>query len=133
MRLSSTVCNSSCCSFSFECSFCGRQHLTSKPIPPGQRTASYWPDKSGYNPGKSITLDNQSRQILDNNEGGRSYSSTAELPLDATADMTENEAFVVLDSAITDSNSLESGEDLARAFTYNDRPDHYPYQIDDND
>ena len=120
MSLSSTVCTSSCCSFSYECGICGRQRLTSKPIPPGQRTAAQWPDKSGYNPGKSLTTDHQARHILDSNtDSSNPRSTNTVLSLDATADLADSEAFVVLDSATTDSNSLESDEDLARDFTYN--------------
>ena len=112
MSLGSTVCTSSSCSFTYHCDICGRQRLTSEPIPAGLRPATQWPGRSGYkpgyNPGENAVADEHARHILDHGK-----------PAAVVADNTED-SLVVLEgaAALTDPALAESGEDLARDFSY---------------
>ena len=100
MSLGSTVCTTTSCSFSYKCDICGHQRLTSEPIPPGQRTAAKWPDKSGYNPRENAADNQGARYILES----------------AAAD--GDDPVVNLDTAAIDSGMGEPDEDLTRDFTY---------------
>ena len=107
MRLGSTVCTNTCCSFTYICDICGHQRLTSEPIPPGQRTAAKWPGKSGYNPRENAADSEGARYILDNAETATIEGDDAVVRLDVTA----------LDASHADSDT-DTDEDLARDFTY---------------
>lgn len=112
MSLGSTVCTSSSCSFTYHCDICGRQRLTSEPIPAGQRPGTQWPGRSGYkpgyNPGENTVADEHARHVLDHRK-----------PAVVVADKNED-SLVVLDAStsMTDPVLAESGEDLARDFSY---------------
>lgn len=111
MSLGSTVCNSSCCSFTYHCDICGRQRLTSEPISPGRRPGTQWPDRSGYKPGytsgENSSADEHARQILDSNEKRA-----------ATLAHSSDDSLVLLDTSVIDPLLEETGEDLARDFSY---------------